>query len=171
MGIRELYLPWMETAKSLIGTKEIPGARSNPVIIEWAQTINPWVKKFYTNDDIPWCGLFVAHCMMDNNIQIEFQNPLSALEWAKFGKKVEPCYGAVLVFYRDGGGHVGFAVGEDANYYHVLGGNQSNMVNVTRVAKSRLRSIRWPSDYLDLYDAAPDLGNAFTGAGISYNEA
>lgn len=44
-------------------------------------------------------------------------------------------------------GHVGFAVGQDKDYYHVLGGNQSDQVNITKIAKSRCVGIRWPSDY------------------------
>ena len=51
-------------------------------------------------------------------------------------------FGDILVFSRGNGGHVGFYVGEDDTCYHVLGGNQSNMVNVTRILKSRCISIR-----------------------------
>jgi len=48
--------------------------------------------------------------------------------------------GDILVFSRKGGGHVGFYVAEDATAYHVLGGNQSDSVSITRIAKSRLYS-------------------------------
>ena len=50
--------------------------------------------------------------------------------------------GDVLTFKRDGGGHVGIYVGEDRTHYHVLGGNQSNQVNVMRIAKTRLHQAR-----------------------------
>ena len=50
--------------------------------------------------------------------------------------------GDILVFKRDGGGHVGFYIGEDNDCYHVLGGNQSNAMNVTRILKSRLFQAR-----------------------------
>lgn len=50
--------------------------------------------------------------------------------------------GDILVFKRDGGGHVGFYVAEDKDYYHVLGGNQSDSVNITRIAKYRCVGIR-----------------------------
>jgi hypothetical protein len=50
--------------------------------------------------------------------------------------------GDILTFKRNGGGHVGFYVGEDKTHYHVLGGNQSNQVNVMRLAKSRLTQAR-----------------------------
>jgi cell wall-associated NlpC family hydrolase len=51
-------------------------------------------------------------------------------------------FGDVLTFRRNGGGHVGIYVGEDDVCYHVLGGNQSNMVNITRIEKKRCAGIR-----------------------------
>lgn len=139
--------PWMDTAKSLFGTKEKPGTANNPEIIEWAKAIGGWIANYYTKDEIPWCGLFVAHCLEENGMDIP-KNPLSALEYAKWGESLsEPSYGAVVVFTRSGGGHVGFYVGEDEDAYHVLGGNQSDQVNVTRVSKDRLTAIRWPSEF------------------------
>lgn len=146
--------PWMDTAESLIGTKEKPGTSNNPEIIEWAKAIGGWVANYYTKDEIPWCGLFVAHCFEQHGIAIP-KNPLSALEYSKTGESLdEPSYGAVMVFTRKGGGHVGFYIGEDEDAYHILGGNQSDMVNVTRIAKNRLSAIRWPSEY-DLVHTGP----------------
>ncbi|RZL82832.1 MAG: hypothetical protein EOP66_04490 [Sphingomonas sp.] len=52
--------------------------------------------------------------------------------------------GVTLVFGREGGGHVGFYVGEDDHAYHAIGRNQSNSVCITRIAKSRLIAARWP---------------------------
>lgn len=53
-----------------------------------------------------------------------------------------PELGNVLVFSRKGGGHVGVYVAEDATAYHVLGGNQGDIVSIKRVAKSRLIAAR-----------------------------
>ena len=62
----------------------------------------------------------------------------------------EPMLGDVLVFHRKVGkelrGHTGLYVGEDPRAFHVFGGNQSNRVCVTRVARGRLvaaRRNRW----------------------------
>lgn len=41
-----------------------------------------------------------------------------------------------------GGGHVGLYVGDDAGAYHVLGGNQSDQVCVSRIAKARCIAVR-----------------------------
>lgn len=141
-------LPWMRTAIELLGTTEVPGTRSNPLIVEWAKEIGGEVASYYTDDSIPWCALFVGHCMHVNGIQPP-KAMLAALSWKNFGAKLsEPSYGCILVFSRDGGGHVGFAVSQDADYFHVLGGNQGDTVNIIKVAKSRLVAMRWPPYFL-----------------------
>ena len=146
--IVENALPWMEQAKALWGTSEIPGKKSNPVIMGWAKKLGGWIASYFTDDDIPWCGLFVGHVMSqvlpDEPLP---SNPLGAREWAKYGETTQPTYGAIMVFSRAGGGHVGWYVGEDKEAYHVLGGNQSNTVKVARVGKDRFLEARWPKRY------------------------
>jgi len=142
-------VPWMHTAKGLMGTDEVSGRRNNPTIIKWARDFGGWVKSYYTKDSIPWCGLFTAHCFNDNNIPVTFKNPLGARNWAKFGYSVTPQYGATMVFSRRGGGHVGFYVSEDKYYYHILGGNQSDTVNTTKVSRKRFLDARWPIGWED----------------------
>src|SRR5262245_53470270 len=52
-------LVWYEEALRQLGTREEPGPASNPKILQWASARGiP-----YSGDDIPWCGLFVAHCI------------------------------------------------------------------------------------------------------------
>ena len=74
-------------------------------------------------------------------------NPYWARHWLLFGREVQPIIGAVLIFSRGSGGHVGFAIGQDDAHFFVLGGNQSDAVTVARVAKSRLLGARWPLTY------------------------
>lgn len=162
-------LPWYSEAARLQGVTEVAGSKSNSTILGWATAIGGWVASYFDDDDIPWCGLFAAHCigatLPDEPLP---SNPLGALNWSTFGIACEPQPGAILTFSRDGGGHVGFYVSEDADYFHVLGGNQSNKVNVTKVAKSRHKATRWPKT------APAPTGKrviaAFTGA-VSTNEA
>ena len=144
--IRDYNLPWFEMAERLIGTQEDTSYRSNPKIMQWAKDIGGWVASYYKDDSIPWCGLFVAHCFSSVGVDFEIKNPLSALAWNQFGVKCEPCPGAVMVFTRSGGGHVGFYVSEDDTTFHILGGNQSDSVNITKVAKARFVGARWPKD-------------------------
>ena len=129
-------------AIELFGTTEIVGPKHNPVIMDWARETN---LKQYTNDEIPWCGLFIAIIMKRANREV-VKDPLWARNWAKFGVKVDqPMLADVLVFQRETGGHVGLYIGEDKTSYHVLGGNQGNTVSIVRIEKSRLIASRRPS--------------------------
>lgn len=85
------------------------------------------------------------------------QNPYWARNWLYFGIETAPVYGAVIVFSRNKGGHVGFAVGQDEDDFYVLGGNQSNSVNISRIAKSRLLGTRWPATYEKTNQALPRM--------------
>lgn len=161
---------WLFEAGRLMGVREIPGAKSNPVIIGWAQKLGGWVASVFRDDDTPWCGLFVAHCigatLPDEKLPA---NPLSALAWGKFGVPCGPRLGAVAVFKRKGGGHVGFYLGEDAEAVRVRGGNQGNAVTETRVPKSRLVGYRWPAT-VPLTGTGGPIEVAAKG-GLSTNEA
>lgn len=128
-------------ALELYGVTEIVGSKHNPVIMGWARELKI---DYYKSDEIPWCGLFAA-IVIHRAGRTPVRDPLRALSWSNFGVQVKTAMlGDVLTFTRNGGGHVGFYVGEDATAYHVLGGNQGNQVSVTRIAKSRLHQIRRP---------------------------
>lgn len=138
---------WLREARRFMGLTEVPGGTSNPVIIGWAKALGGWVANYFTDDDIPWCGLFMAH-VMGATLPRELlpSNPLSALAWGSFGRRLElPALGAVLSFSRSGGGHVGLYIGETDHEYRVLGGNQRNSVSLTWIDKGRLAAARWPS--------------------------
>ncbi len=145
----DVGLPWFTEAWQLIGTREFEGEAHNAVIIKWGKDLGiP-----YAEDEIPWCGLFVAHCIGSQLTREPLPTaPLWARAWLKFGNPAEPQPGAVLVFWRGSKtastGHVGFYVGEEKGKdgaYHVLGGNQSNSVCVIRIPKAKLLDCRWPS--------------------------
>ena len=127
-------------AYKLLGTKEIIGKDHNPKILAWAEALG--LKKIYTSDEIAWCGLFVAYACHLSGLEV-IKDPLWARNWGKWGIKQDVgMLGDVLVFTRGTGGHVGIYVGEDDKCYHVLGGNQSDSVSVTRILKSRCIAIR-----------------------------
>lgn len=129
-------------ALGLYGVKEIPGPKSNPTILGWAKRLGGWIASWYKDDDIPWCGLFMAEVCRLAGLPV-VSEPLKALAWASWGTpQSAPMLGDVLVFQREGGGHVGIYVGEDDAYLHVLGGNQGNAVSITRISKLRLVAIR-----------------------------
>lgn len=130
-------------ALKLIGTKEIVGTINSDVILGWAKDLG--LEKIYTADEVAWCGLFIAYCAKKANLDINMtsREALWALNWNKFGtRQTVAMLGDVLTFSRNGGGHVGIYVGEDEKCYHVLGGNQSNSVCITRIEKTRLSQAR-----------------------------
>lgn len=138
-------IPWFDEAMRLVGTKEVVGPGSNQIILDMARDL----KLDYKDDDIPWCGLFTGHCIGSTlNEEALPANLLGARNWLKFGEECTPQIGAVMVFWRvkksGWKGHVGFYAGEDSSDYYVLGGNQDNSVNVTKISKSRLLGARWP---------------------------
>jgi uncharacterized protein (TIGR02594 family) len=139
-------MPWLQEAFHLIGTRERPGAGSNEAILGWAHDLD---LTSYDDDDIPWCGLFVAHCIGSQLPEESMPtNPLGARNWAQFGQTATSQLGAVMVFWRksrtSGLGHVGFYWAEDDSTYHILGGNQSNAVTIARLQKERFLAARWP---------------------------
>ena len=139
--LKDIKLPKVIVeAMKYLGVSEIKGKASNQTIMQWAKNVG--VEKVYTNDDIAWCGLFVAQVVKKAGFEI-VDKPLWALNWKNFGTKEKiAMLGDVLVFKRDSGGHVGFYVGEDKDYFHVLGGNQKDQVNIMRIAKNRCVDIR-----------------------------
>ncbi|MEJ0017110.1 MAG: TIGR02594 family protein [Acetobacteraceae bacterium] len=136
---------WFEEAKRLVGVEEDLGAGSNVEILDWARGLHiP-----YSGDDVPWCGLFVAHCIGSTLPGEPLpKHPLGARQWEHFGEETTPRLGAVMVFWRDtlasGLGHVGFYNGERDDAYQILGGNQGDKVSLVWVGKNRFRSARWP---------------------------
>lgn len=125
-----------------LGTKEVVGIGSNATILSWAKELG--IEKTYNDDSIAWCGLFIA-MVVKRSGRDPVANPLWARNWQTFGAKAQNAMlGDILVFVRNGGGHVAIYIGEDKEYYHVIGGNQSDSVNITRISKERCVAIRRP---------------------------
>lgn len=159
-------------AMRLHGVAEVVGKGSNRTIIGWRDELNlaGWKILGFSDDDIPWCGLFAA-IVAHRAGKLVPENPLWARNWAKFGTAVaKPSLGDVLVFSRPGGGgHVGFYVGEDKTAYHVIGGNQRNRVSIAPIAKGRCIAMRQP-DYNMRPASVRPYQLAAAGA-LSVNEA
>jgi uncharacterized protein (TIGR02594 family) len=137
-------LPWITEAKAALGKNE---ARDRNWLMDWLKRDGRSLGDPSKN---PWCGDFVETCIRvalpdEPLLGALGTNPYWARNWLLFGQAVQPIIGAVLVFERGSGGHVGFAVGQDDTHFYVLGGNQSDAVTVARIAKSRLLGARWPA--------------------------
>jgi uncharacterized protein (TIGR02594 family) len=152
---------WLRAARAKLGTREAPGAANSPTIMAWAKKLGTKVLGMaYNADSVPWCGIPAAPIAV------------RAKAWADWGQNLRAdrlAPGAVLVFDRTGGGHVGFYVGEDATAYHVLGGNQGDRVSIMRLEKSRCVARRWPAGRPVI--GGPVKMTAIAGIPMSRNEA
>ncbi|WP_334656719.1 TIGR02594 family protein [Sphingomonas panaciterrae] len=162
---------WLLAARAKLGTREAAGSANNPTIMGWAKKLGIKVLGIaYNADSVPWCGVFCAVCIAEDGIT---PPPIAvrAKAWATWGLNIRPeriAPGAVLVFERPGGGHVGFYVGEDATAYHVLGGNQGDRVSIARIEKSRCIARRWPIGRPVI--GSPVAMKAIAGMPLSRNE-
>lgn len=180
-------LNWVRNGRSKIGLKEIPGAKHEPEIINMIRLAESATKqnvawlfgkdkngKTNYNDEVAWCGTFMAYCFatagLEHHIPKEFYR---AKEWAEKGTALnKPAYGAVVVFNRTGGGHVGIIVGQDKHgNLMVLGGNQNNAVNIMPFAKDRVLAYRWLGTQKTPWASRFDLPVLNSNGKVSTNEA
>ena len=135
--------PWIKEARAQIGTREIKGPVHEPKILAWWRAIKLGGIK---DDETPWCAAFVGGCL--EAVGIRSTRSGAARSYEAWGSRLAaPLYGCVVVFSRDGGGHVGFVVGQDkAGNLMVLGGNQGDAVNVKAFERRRVVAYRWPID-------------------------
>ncbi len=137
-------LPWITEAKTELGRNE---ARDRSWLMDWLRRDGRSLGDPGKN---PWCGDFVETCISmglpdEPLLGALGTNPYWARNWLLFGLETKPVPGAVLIFKRGSGGHVGFALGQDDTHFFVLGGNQSDAVTIARIARSRLLGARWPA--------------------------
>lgn len=139
---------WLQAGMKYIGLKETPGSRDNPIIIDWAKDEGGSIEDSYTHDSIPWCALFAN--MTLTKAGLKGTETLWALDFAGKWPSVKlpgVAVGAFAPMLRDGGGHIGIVVGKDQHgNIMLLGGNQSDAVNIKPFATSRLnKGFWWPS--------------------------
>lgn len=132
---------WLTEARKHEGEREIKGPKHNPLIVLWWKLIK---RSGIKDDETPWCAAFVGAMLETVGIQSSrFESAKSYLEWGS--KLSAPALGCVVVFSRVGGGHVGFVVGTDAKgNLLVLGGNQSDEVNIRAFKRESVVGYRWP---------------------------
>lgn len=141
-GLTELS--WIAAARKHIGVREVPGPKNSTVIAGWLTKLKAW----WSDDETPWCGTFAATCLTEAGLTPP-KDWYRATAWLALPVSLpRPAYGCIVVFTRQGGGHVGFVVGKDkAGNLMVLGGNQGDAVNIRPFALSRVAGYRWPSAY------------------------
>lgn len=150
---------WLETIGTLpklvsaglqyLGVREIKGVANNPAIMEMANALG--LSKIYVSDDKQsWCALFLNYLIRITdkprlNPDGDLYNLLRAkylLNWGKPVQKGDERLGDLMIFNREGGGHVGLLIAQTGSTYWILGGNQNDCVNFTEIAKDRLIGAR-----------------------------
>jgi uncharacterized protein (TIGR02594 family) len=147
---------WLEVAELelLAGVREIAGPGDNPRIVEYHQaTTLP--SHLAEEDETAWCSSFVNFCVL--KAQFPPTRSARARSWLRWGVAVSTAeipLGAIVILSRgrgvqpgpeviDAQGHVGFYVGRADTRVMMLGGNQSNAVNISAYAADRLLGARW----------------------------
>lgn len=131
-----------EIALGEYGVYEIVGAVNSPRVMKYSQEIGlTWVK----DDETAWCALFVNWCLMKAGKPNT--KAVNARSFLKYGVSTKtPVLGDIVVLWRENKigalGHVGFFIHDTENYIYILGGNQSDSVNITRFRKTQLLDYR-----------------------------
>lgn len=137
--------PWLREAASLHRSGDPLDLGSEPALYRAMAFADR-----YLHVGFPWCGAFVAHCLRKTLPEVQVPNGhLRARPWTRWGRATTPRPGAIISFWRfhplSPFGHVGFYWSEDADYVHVLGGNQrDDRITITRYPKDRITGCRWP---------------------------
>lgn len=124
------------------GQSAVLGIESNKNILSYFNKMGLIEIK---DDETPWCSAFLNAMCIDLNLP--FSNRLNARSWLDVGVKTEkPEMGDIVIFWRESPtswkGHVGIYISEVGNMINVLGGNQTNQVNIAKFEKSKVLGYR-----------------------------
>ena len=134
---------WLIEARKNLGVKETKGGVHTSEVLKYWQDIKRGGIK---DDETPWCAAFVGAMLERVGVKsTRFESAKSYLDWGQL--LALPVVGCIVIFTREGGGHVGFVVGRDTKgNLLVLGGNQGDEVNIRAFPVSRVTGYRWPID-------------------------
>lgn len=136
-----MSLTIVEAAKRHLGTKEWPGAKSNPAVeMFFARAGHPGM-----TDEVPWCAAFVGAVLAECGLQ--GSGSLMARSYLKWGMKVSPQdagAGDVAVMPRGKApmGHVFIVTDIRDGMVHGIGGNQGNAVSEIKVPVAAILGFR-----------------------------
>lgn len=140
--------PWFA---EMLRRKGLHEGTDNTTLMKWLRSDG---RTLGDPSKLPWCGDAVETAIRLTLPGEVFppalqDNPYWAKNWAQFGVPVPLQQYAIVVFSRNGGGHVGFLAGRDpvSGSLIVLGGNQRNRVVFAPISPMKLIGTRWPSSY------------------------
>ena len=150
--MKKIELTAFEIAERFIGVSESPGDLvSDPQVLAMLRLDEKWPK----GDHVPWCSAFMNYVSW--LLRLPRSKSLRARSWLLIGRSVgldEATVGFDVVVLKrgkgnqpgpdviDAPGHVGLFAGREGNKILVLGGNQSDAVNVSRYPASQLLGVR-----------------------------
>lgn len=141
----------LDIAETYLGTEELSGPGSNPIVLGWLRETAPWPG----GDDVPWCSAFVHHVAA--RLRLPRIKSLGARQWLRVGTPVDlsdaqPGFDVVVLKRGSGNqpgpevvdapGHVGFYAGRTPGQVSVLGGNQNDAVSVARFPVADVLGVR-----------------------------
>jgi uncharacterized protein (TIGR02594 family) len=131
---------WYEIARGEEGVKEFSGAADNPEVVKYLKSCAELGGVHQRNDETAWCSAFVNWCV--EQAGFEGTESAAARSWMQWGRPITaPRVGCIVVLRRTNNpafGHVGFFVKATDRLVFLLGGNQSDAVNVTAFDRSRV---------------------------------
>ena len=112
-----------------LGVSEIPGTEANnETIMEYSRALG--LEEWIHDDETPWCALFANYMLLRSDRVYQCSARVKDFLEDGFGLRLkEPTYGCLVILDPY---HVGFFVGYSGRDVLVLGGNQSNSVNISR---------------------------------------
>lgn len=135
--------PWMAEMHRKMGLHE---NWDNAVLSAWLR-----IGRYLGNpSDLPWCGDAVESCIAKTLPRETLpSNPFFAQAWKGFGiDATGPIVGSIgVIRWNASSGHVGFVAGVDGDRVNLLGGNQSNAINISSFPRSKFIAFRWPSTF------------------------
>lgn len=136
----------MQEAIARANIREVAGAKSNPVIVQWIRAMLP---RFRGSDATAWCSAFVFEVCSSAGADIDEDVNVAARSWRKAGRLISLNHaqqGDIVILSRPGGaswqGHVGFYCHHDSRRITLLGGNQNNRVCFRSYPVGRLVQVR-----------------------------
>lgn len=147
---------WLQRARREIGVKEVPGPRSNQVVVNYFRD----AVAAGMADSVPWCMAFV-NAMLERSGYRGTRSlaARSALQWGE--RLAKPIPGAIGVWPRGKAwqGHIGFVDTIERGHVWLISGNQHDAVTRARYPIATALGWRWP--------LPPATPKAFAQQGVS----
>ncbi|MEM1372329.1 MAG: TIGR02594 family protein [Pseudomonadota bacterium] len=135
--------PWLKVAFADYGVAE---ARAPTAVLQMFRDAG---RHDIDSASVHWCAAYQTAVLQRAGIHVDIPHDLTlmAKSFETFGTACAPKPGAIAVFKRSGPAwarHVGNIVAVQETRLLILGGNQSNSVNLQWFARSELTATRWP---------------------------